>query len=110
MNWTDPRTMTLVELMGGSSAAPETINFAKKWAVKVGMHPLHVKKSRWGYSFNRLWRVIKKEVLRQIAEEIVDLEAIDRAWMLSFCYSVWTLRTYGYCGAAVRQENRDGLL
>ena len=92
MNWSDPRFSVSLELMGNPATAPETITFAKAWAAHMGMVPLYVKVEQMGYSFNRLWRVIKKEVLRQIAEGIVEPEEIDRVWMQSFGTS------FGPCG------------
>jgi 3-hydroxybutyryl-CoA dehydrogenase len=84
MNFTDPRTSKLVELMGNEETAPETLKFARDWASAIGMVPIQVRKEQLCYSMNRLWRVIKKEVLRQVAEGIVLPEEIDKAWMLSY--------------------------
>jgi 3-hydroxybutyryl-CoA dehydrogenase len=84
LNWSDPRFMRLTELMGNPATAPETIAFARAWARAIGMIPLLTRREQMGYSFNRLWRVIKKEVLRQIAEGYTTPHDIDRAWMLAF--------------------------
>jgi 3-hydroxybutyryl-CoA dehydrogenase len=84
MNFTDPRTDRLTELMTCAATAPETRAFAKAWAGHIGMIPIEVRKEQLGYSFNRLWRVIKQETLRQIAEGYATPESIDRAWMLTF--------------------------
>ncbi len=84
LNFSDPRFMRLAELMGGPDTAPATIEFAQDWARAIGMIPIVVRKEQMGYSFNRLWRVIKKEVLRQIAEGYTTPHDIDRAWMLAF--------------------------
>lgn len=84
MNYADPLESPMVELMGSEHAAPETLKFAKDWAKYMGMVALHVEKEQLGYSFNRLWRVIKKETLRQLDNGITTPENIDRAWMLSF--------------------------
>jgi len=92
MNFTDPRTSRLVELMGCPETAVQSLVFARAWARHIGMVPITVNKEQMGYSFNRLWRVIKKEVLRQVAEGYAKPEDIDRAWMLSFDMS------YGPCG------------
>jgi 3-hydroxybutyryl-CoA dehydrogenase len=54
------------------------------WARHIGMVPIETRKEQLGYSFNRLWRVIKQEALRQIAEGYATPESIDRAWMLNF--------------------------
>jgi 3-hydroxybutyryl-CoA dehydrogenase len=48
------------------------------------MAPLPVRREQMGYSFTRLWRVVKKEVLRQIADGYSTAEDIDRAWMMAW--------------------------
>ncbi len=92
MNWSDPRTSRLVELMGSPKTDPGTIAFALGWARRIGMIPILVRQEQMGYSFNRIWRVIKKEVLRQIEAGVATPEDIDRAWMLAFGMG------YGPCG------------
>lgn len=84
MNFTDPRVSRLVELMGGRETTDETRAFATAWATAIGMTVVETRKEQVGYSHNRLWRVIKKEVLRQIDQGIATPEDIDRAWMLSY--------------------------
>ena len=84
LNFSDPRFMRLVELMGGPASSPATLDFALAWARAIGMIPILVRKEQMGYSFNRLWRVIKKEVLRQVSEGYTTPHDIDRAWMLAF--------------------------
>ena len=84
LNFSDPRFMRLVELMGGPATNQSTLDFALAWARAIGMIPILVRKEQMGYSFNRLWRVIKKEVLRQVAEGYTTPHDIDRAWMLAF--------------------------
>lgn len=92
MNWSDPRTSRLVEVMGNPLTDPGTIAFALAWARHIGMIPIQVRREQMGYSFNRIWRVIKKEVLRQIDAGIATPADIDRAWMLAFGTA------YGPCG------------
>lgn len=84
MNFSDPRYFRLTELMTSPRAAPATVTFATSWAKRIGMIPIVLGRENVGYSMNRLWRVIKKEVLRQIAEGISTPHNIDRAWMLAF--------------------------
>ncbi|MBL8689542.1 MAG: hypothetical protein JNL04_10605 [Rhodospirillaceae bacterium] len=84
MNFTDPRSQGLVEIMGGSKTAPETIAFALDWAKAIDMIPILTRAEQMGYSFNRLWRAIKKEVLQQWGRGAGLPEDIDRAWMLTF--------------------------
>ncbi len=84
LNFSDPLESPMVELMGSKQTASETIQFAKDWSKGIGMVCIHVKKEQLGYSFNRLWRVIKQETLRQLDQGYATPEGIDRAWMLSF--------------------------
>ncbi|MBM3532783.1 MAG: hypothetical protein FJX60_07090 [Alphaproteobacteria bacterium] len=84
MNFTDPRSQGLVEIMGGAKTAPETIAFALAWAEAIRMIPILTRVEQMGYSFNRLWRAIKKEVLQQWGRGSGHPEDIDRAWMLTF--------------------------
>ena len=84
MNFTDPRSQGLVEIMGGSKTAPETIAFALDWARAIDMIPILTRAEQMGYSFNRLWRAIKKETLQQWGRGAGNPEDIDRAWMLTF--------------------------
>lgn len=93
MNFTDPMTSRLVELMSCPETALQTQTFAKDWAAAIGMVVVELQKEQVGYAHNRLWRVIKKEVLRQIDEGISTPEDIDRAWMLSYGDEI------GPCGA-----------
>lgn len=91
MNFTDPRDMRLAELMA-PLASSFTLDFARQWARHLGMVPITVRRDQMGYCFNRLWRTIKKEVLRQIAEGVSTPTDIDRCWMLAFG------TPYGPCG------------
>ena len=102
MNFTDPRDMRLVELMA-PLASPFTLDFARQWARHLGMVAITVRRDQMGYSFNRLWRTIKKEVLRQIAEGASTPTDIDRCWMLAFG------TPYGPCGL-MDQIGLEGIL
>jgi 3-hydroxybutyryl-CoA dehydrogenase len=84
MNFTDPRDQGLVEIMGSIETAAETTAFARAWAKAIGMVPILTRRDTMGYSFNRLWRAIKKEVLQQWGSGQSEPEDLDRAWMLTF--------------------------
>lgn len=84
MNFSDPRTDRLVELMGHSQSDPAVLAFAEAWARHLRMVPVRTHKEQMGYAMNRLWRVIKREALRQVAEGITTPADLDRAWMLVF--------------------------
>ncbi len=84
LNFNDPRTSRLVELMPGSKTSDACQTFAKAWARHIGMVPVTTRREQMGYSSNRLWREIKKEALRQIGNGYSTPEDIDRAWMLNW--------------------------
>lgn len=84
MNFSDPRTARLTEVMTSPLASAATVRFAVDWARHIGMIPVVLGRENVGYSMNRMWRVIKKEALRQVAEGVSTPENIDRAWMLAF--------------------------
>jgi len=73
-----------VELMTSETAPAATVAFAEAWATAIGMVPIRVRREQMGYAFNRLWREIKREALRQVARRITTPYDIDRAWMLTF--------------------------
>ncbi|NIO05152.1 MAG: 3-hydroxyacyl-CoA dehydrogenase family protein [Proteobacteria bacterium] len=74
--------LNMVDIMGGTRTAPETIEAGKAWIRSIGCVPLAVKKEILGFCFNRIWRVIKREALYMWAEGFVDFRDIDRAWMI----------------------------
>jgi 3-hydroxybutyryl-CoA dehydrogenase len=84
MNFSDPRTDRLVELMGHPQSDPAVLTLAEAWARHLHMVPVRTHKEQMGYAMNRLWRVIKREALRQVAEGITTPADLDRAWMLVF--------------------------
>ena len=84
MNFTDPHTEQLVELMWNPKTSEATQKAALRWARTLKMVPIVCKTELMGYSFNRVWRAIKKEVLYVTNLGASDPEDIDRAWILSF--------------------------
>jgi 3-hydroxybutyryl-CoA dehydrogenase len=84
MNFSDPRTDRLVELMGHPESDPAVLALAEAWARQLRMVPVRTHKEQMGYAMNRLWRVIKREALRQVAEGVTTPADLDRAWMLVF--------------------------
>jgi 3-hydroxybutyryl-CoA dehydrogenase len=84
MNFSDPRTDRLVELMGHPQSDTAVLALAEAWARHLRMVPVRTHKEQMGYAMNRLWRVIKREALRQVAEGVTTPADLDRAWMLVF--------------------------
>jgi 3-hydroxybutyryl-CoA dehydrogenase len=48
------------------------------------MVPIVTYKEIMGFSFNRVWRAIKREALHLVDAGFSDFEDLDRAWMLEF--------------------------
>ena len=88
MNFTDPRKGQLVEIMIAPETLPGTLAAAESWARKIGMVPIVTRKEIMGYTFNRIWRAIKKESLFLANEGYADPEDIDRAFMMTFGTSI----------------------
>jgi len=74
----------LVELMPGPNMNEETLNACEKFIGSLDMVPIVTRKEIMGFSFNRIWRAIKKEALLLVDQGYSDFENIDRAWMLEF--------------------------
>ncbi|NIQ37154.1 MAG: 3-hydroxyacyl-CoA dehydrogenase family protein [Proteobacteria bacterium] len=74
--------LNMVDIMGGTRTAIDTIEAGKNWIRSIGCLPLTVKKESLGFCFNRVWRAIKRETLYMWAEGFVDFKDIDRAWMI----------------------------
>ncbi len=73
---------TVVELMRGTATSDETIERVRRFAHNIGLVPLLVRKESTGFIYNRVWRAIKKECLRVVADGVASHEDIDRAWMI----------------------------
>jgi len=86
INFTDPSSDDdlLVELMKGTATSDATMHSAEEFVKSLGMVPITTQKEIMGFSFNRIWRVIKREALHLVDGRYIDFEDIDRAWMLVF--------------------------
>ena len=78
--WDSP----MVEVGGGSCTRPEVLDALAAFARAIGILPLRVQKESTGFVFNRVWRAVKKEVLRVADSGVASVEDIDRAWMIKF--------------------------
>jgi 3-hydroxybutyryl-CoA dehydrogenase len=74
--------MNMVDVMGGTRTLPEVLETGVAWVRSLGCIPLTVKKEILGFCFNRVWRAIKREALYLWANGFVDLQDVDRAWMI----------------------------
>jgi len=74
----------LVELMKGRRTSNDTLLAAEGFIRTLGMVPIVTLKEIMGFSFNRTWRAVKKEVLYLIDRGYASPEDLDRAWILEF--------------------------
>ncbi len=74
----------VVELMGGSATAPETIERVRQFARGLDMTPLIVRRESTGFIFNRVWRAVKRECLHLVDQGVASPEDVDRAWMFLY--------------------------
>jgi len=81
-----------VEMMGHAGTAPETIAAVNQFLRALGLVPIVVRGESVGYATNRVWRAVKKEVLKLLDRDIVSAKDIDRGWMLDWGTNV------GPCG------------
>jgi 3-hydroxybutyryl-CoA dehydrogenase len=73
--------MNIADVMGGTRTLPEVKQKGIEWVRSLGCIPLTVKKELLGFCFNRVWRAVKREVLYMWANDFVDFQDVDRAWM-----------------------------
>lgn len=73
-----------VEVMGHPGTTDATRARTVEFLASCGFEPLVLRREQFGYSSNRVWRAVKKEVLRQLAAGITTPELIDRAWRLDW--------------------------
>jgi len=73
--------MNMADVMGGTRTLTEVKEKGIRWVRSLGCIPLTVKKELLGFCFNRVWRAVKREVLYMWANDFVDFQDVDRAWM-----------------------------
>lgn len=78
--WENP----MVEVGGGTQTTPATLDALDTFVRRVGMLPLRIRKESTGFIFNRVWRAVKKEVLKVVDSGVASHEDVDRAWMLHY--------------------------
>ena len=84
INFADPTQDFEVEVMKGDQSATETLIAAERFCRSLKMVPIVTLKEIMGFSFNRIWRAIKREALHLVDGGYSSYEDIDRAWMLVF--------------------------
>jgi len=76
------RPSPIIEIMGGSATTPATLERVREFAASLGLRPIVLRRESMGFLYNRIWRALKKEVLREVAEGVATPEDIDRVVML----------------------------
>ena len=86
LNFSNPQHAhdLLVELMRGPHTSDETLLAGERFVHTLGMVPIITLKEIMGFSFNRSWRAVKKEVLHLVDQGYISPEDMDRAWMMEF--------------------------
>jgi 3-hydroxybutyryl-CoA dehydrogenase len=84
-NFHDPvHQKDLVEVMRDSPVSDETLNQVECFLKEIKTIPVVTDREIMGFSFNRIWRTIKRECLHLVADGYSNFEDIDRCWILTF--------------------------
>jgi 3-hydroxybutyryl-CoA dehydrogenase len=78
--WDNP----MIEVGGGTKTDPAALAALDQFTRQIGMLPLRIQRESTGFIFNRVWRAIKKEVLKVADSGVASFEDIDRAWMIHY--------------------------
>lgn len=73
-----------VEVMPNPATTDDTRDRVVALLRGAGFIPIVLRREQFGYAGNRVWRAVKKEVLRQLASGAVGAEELDRSWMLDW--------------------------
>jgi 3-hydroxybutyryl-CoA dehydrogenase len=84
VNFDFPVDDDLMEIMWNAETSEETKSSARVFVASLGMIVLETRREIQGFSFNRVWRAIKKECLHLFGEGYCDFEELDRHFVLTF--------------------------
>ena len=74
-----PHVIPLVEVVGGTKTAPQTIDDAVSFYASIGKKPIHLKKELPGHVANRLQTALYREVVYLIQQGVLDVADSDDA-------------------------------
>ncbi len=74
-----PHVIPLVEVVGGTKTAPETVREAMEFYASIGKKPIHLKKELPGHVANRLQSALYREVVYLIGQGVLDVADADDA-------------------------------
>jgi 3-hydroxybutyryl-CoA dehydrogenase len=78
--YNEPWRRNAVELMTCGVTDPELLERVARFMKATGLEPFVVGGESTGFIFNRIWRAIKRESLRVVAEGHATPEEVDRIW------------------------------
>ena len=86
INFSNPQDPNdkLVELMRGSQTSDEALIAGESFVRALNMVPIITYREIMGFSFNRVWRAIKRENLHLVGDGYSDFQDLDRAWIMEF--------------------------
>lgn len=70
------------EVMGTAQTSPESYQAVVEFSKAIGMIPLELKKEQPGYLLNSMLVPFLNSAEALLANEVADVETIDKAWML----------------------------
>jgi carnitine 3-dehydrogenase len=74
-----PHLIPLVEVVGGTKTAPETVDDAMAFYAAIGKRPIHLKKELPGHVANRIQSALYREVVYLIDQGVLDVADADDA-------------------------------
>src|SRR3954469_1889994 len=74
-----PHIIPLVEVVGGTRTAPETIRDTMSFYALLGKKPIHLKKEIPGHAANRIQSALYREVVHLIEQGVLDVADSDDA-------------------------------
>jgi 3-hydroxyacyl-CoA dehydrogenase len=74
-----PHVIPLVEVVGGTRTAPETIDAAMSFYTSIGKKPIRLRKELPGHVANRIQSALYREVVYLIAQGVLDVADADDA-------------------------------
>ncbi|MFF7749124.1 3-hydroxyacyl-CoA dehydrogenase NAD-binding domain-containing protein [Streptomyces sp. NPDC007971] len=74
-----PHIVPLVEVVGGTRTAPETVQDVMSFYAAIGKKPIHLKKELPGHVANRIQAALYREVVYLVQEGVLDVADSDDA-------------------------------
>jgi 3-hydroxybutyryl-CoA dehydrogenase len=77
----DVRISNVVDIMPHPGTSEETVGIIKSFAHRIGQVPIMLKKENYGYVFNAMLMELLSAAQTLAANNVADVEDIDRSWM-----------------------------